>query len=99
MEFDEGLFRNIDLNSLLTLLVIYREQGVSKTAELLHVKQPAVSNTLAKLRNHFQDPLFVRHAHGVKPTAKAVELIQHLEPGFLQIQKALLIADHELPRS
>jgi DNA-binding transcriptional LysR family regulator len=93
MEFDPGLFRNIDLNSLFTLLVIYREQGVSKTAELMHVKQPAVSNTLAKLRSHFHDPLFVRHAQGVKPTAKATELIHHLETGFLEIQKALQIAD------
>ncbi|MCI8212676.1 LysR family transcriptional regulator [Pseudomonas sp. S25] len=92
MEFDESLFRNIDLNSLFTLLLIYREQGVSKTAELLHVKQPAVSNTLAKLRCHFHDPLFVRHAHGVKPTAKATEIIQHLEAGFQDIQNALLIA-------
>jgi DNA-binding transcriptional LysR family regulator len=94
MEFDPGLFRNIDLNSLLTLLVIYREQGVSKTAELMHVKQPAVSNTLAKLRSHFHDPLFVRHAQGVKPTAKATEIIKGLEPAFMEIQKVLRDAEN-----
>lgn len=92
MKFDERLFRNIDLNNLLTLLVIYREQGVSKTADLLNVKQPAISNTLAKLRCHFHDPLFIRHAQGVKPTAKATEIIRSLEPAFMEIQKVLLAA-------
>lgn len=93
MEFDERLFRTVDLNSLFTLLVIYREQGISKTADVLQVKQPAVSNTLAKLRCHFHDPLFIRHAHGVRPTVKATELIAHLERGFLEIQKALRVAE------
>lgn len=89
MCIDERVFSDIDLNSLLTLLVVYREQCVSKAAACLHVKQPAVSNTLAKLRNRFDDPLFIRHHRGMTPTEKTVEIVQCLGPAFLQIEKIL----------
>lgn len=86
---DERVFSDIDLNSLLTLLVVYREQCVSKAAERLNVKQPAVSNTLAKLRCQFADPLFIRHSRGVTPTPKAVAIVESLGPAFVQIEKTL----------
>lgn len=86
---NEQLFSDVDLNSLLTLLVVYREQCVTKAAECLNVKQPAVSNTLAKLRGQFGDPLFIRHCRGVTPTLRAIEIVEHLGPAFMQIQKVL----------
>ena len=49
MKLDETLFIEIDLNALFILLVVYRELGVTRAAERLNVKQPAISNTLAKL--------------------------------------------------
>lgn len=89
MELDERLFDDIDLNSLLTLLVIYQELGVTRAAQRLNVKQPAVSNTLAKLRCHFHDPLFERRARGFRPTPRATEIIQRITPAMLDIQKTL----------
>ncbi|RJG08732.1 LysR family transcriptional regulator [Pseudomonas cavernicola] len=58
MNFDERLFRTIDLNTLVTFMVVYRELGVSRAARKLNVTQPAVSNVLSKLRRRFGDPLF-----------------------------------------
>lgn len=87
MCIDERLFDDIDLNSLLTLLVVYREQCVSKAATCLQVRQPAVSMTLAKLRHLFGDPLFVRHSRGVTPTKKMTEIVEHLGPAFLELEK------------
>ncbi|KAF2395088.1 Nodulation protein D 2 [Pseudomonas frederiksbergensis] len=92
MKFDERLFLDIDLNSLLTLLVVYREQGVTKAAGRLEVHQPAVSNTLAKLRCYFCDPLFTRHCRTLLPTPKATEIVKRLEPALLEIQKVLMAA-------
>ncbi|MEW5713462.1 LysR family transcriptional regulator [Pseudomonas sp. SB113] len=89
MKLDEALFNEIDLNALFILLVVYRELGVTRAAERLNVKQPAISNTLAKLRIHFQDPLFVRHSRGLKPTPKANEIIRELAPALMKIQKIL----------
>jgi DNA-binding transcriptional LysR family regulator len=87
MKLDEALFIAIDLNALFTLLVVYRERGVTRAAERLNVKQPAISNTLAKLRIHFQDPLFIRHSRGLTPTPKANAIIRSLAPALMEIQK------------
>lgn len=87
MKLDEALFNDIDLNALFILLVVYRELGVTRAAERLNVKQPAISNTLAKLRIQFQDPLFVRHSRGLKPTPMANEIIRGLAPALMKIQK------------
>jgi DNA-binding transcriptional LysR family regulator len=92
MVLDEALFMETDLNALFTLLVVYRERGVSRAADRLNVKQPAVSNTLAKLRIHFNDPLFVRHAKGLTPTSKTNEIMRRLAPALMEIQKVLQVA-------
>ncbi|MCF5705388.1 LysR family transcriptional regulator [Pseudomonas syringae] len=89
MKLDEELFTEIDLNALFILLVVYRERGVTRAAQRLNIKQPAVSNTLAKLRIHFQDPLFIRHARGLTPTPKANEIMQGLTPALMKIQEVL----------
>ncbi|PBJ16479.1 HTH-type transcriptional regulator LeuO [Pseudomonas ogarae] len=89
MELDEALFTEIDLNALFILLVVYRERGVTRAAQRLNVKQPAVSNTLAKLRIHFQDPLFIRHSRGLTPTPKANEIMRGLAPALMKIQEVL----------
>lgn len=89
MKLHEELFADIDLNALFILLVVYRERGVTRAAERLNVKQPAVSNTLAKLRLHFHDPLFIRHSRGLTPTPKANEIMLKLAPALMQIQKVL----------
>ncbi|MBI3144688.1 MAG: LysR family transcriptional regulator [Pseudogulbenkiania sp.] len=53
---------------------IYKTRSVTRAAENLGVGQPAVSIALAKLREHFDDQLFVRIANGMEPTPMAREL-------------------------
>ena len=76
----------IDLNLLVCLNVLAEELNVTRAAHRLYLSQSAVSKNLAKLREQFDDPLFVRHAHGLKPTPKILSLkpkldnlINHLE--------------------
>lgn len=89
MLIDARLLHGIDLNSLLTFMVVYHEHSVSRAAECLNVTQPAVSNTLAKLRVYFSDPLFLRRAKTLVPTRCAHLIAGELTPAFLQIQIAL----------
>lgn len=63
--------RNIDLNLLLVFNTVYAERSMTLAAKKLGMTQPAVSNALARLRRHFDDPLFVRAGKGVKPTIEA----------------------------
>jgi DNA-binding transcriptional LysR family regulator len=68
----------IDLNLLVVLEAIYTEGGVSRAGEKLHIGQPAVSHALARLRDLFDDPLFVRDGRNLTPTPLARRLIDPL---------------------
>ena len=48
-----------DLNQLRTFVVLYELRSLTATAEFLHVTQPTVSYTLARLRERFGDDLFL----------------------------------------
>lgn len=65
----------MDLNLFVVFDAIYREGSVTKVAVLLNITQPAVSNNLSRLRQIFDDPLFVRSPAGMKPTPVADAII------------------------
>jgi DNA-binding transcriptional LysR family regulator len=67
---------DIDLNQLVLFQRLMVERRVSKVAESLGLTQPAVSNTLAKLRRQFGDELFVRTPTGMMPTPFAEQLAE-----------------------
>jgi DNA-binding transcriptional LysR family regulator len=69
----------LDLNLVFVAESLYRHQNVSRAAKELQVTQSAVSHALAKLREHFQDPLFVRVSKGVAPTDAAKALRASIE--------------------
>lgn len=64
----------IDLNLLVYLDVLLREQNVTRAASYLGITQPAMSNSLRRLRELFDDPLLVRTSEGMTPTGRALEL-------------------------
>lgn len=67
---------DIDLNQLVLFQQLMVERRVSRVAENLGLTQPAVSNTLAKLRRQFGDELFVRTPKGMLPTPFAEQLAE-----------------------
>jgi DNA-binding transcriptional LysR family regulator len=67
---------DIDLNQLVLFQQLMVERRVSKVAERMGLTQPAVSNTLAKLRRQFGDDLFVRTPTGMMPTPFAEQLAE-----------------------
>jgi DNA-binding transcriptional LysR family regulator len=91
MAINAQLLHGIDLNSLLTFLLVYHEHSVSRAAQRLNISQPAVSNTLAKLRVYFSDPLFTRDAKTLVPTLRARNIANELTPAFMHIQVALAL--------
>ncbi|WP_233834782.1 LysR family transcriptional regulator [Paraburkholderia sp. ZP32-5] len=83
------LLDNIDLKTLHLLLELHQTRSVSETAENLHVTQSSISMTLARLRKHFNDALFVRTSLGMEPTSLAEELIIRASEVSMKL-KALL---------
>ncbi len=66
--------RTLDLNLLKTLDALLDERSVTRAAARLALTQPAVSGMLNRLREHFDDPLFVRAQRGIVPTLRAEQL-------------------------
>jgi DNA-binding transcriptional LysR family regulator len=67
---------DLDLPHLRVFDVLLRERSLTKASRVLGVTQPALSKTLARLRRHFNDPLFVRVSLRMEPTAKALTLAE-----------------------
>lgn len=65
----------IDLNLFAVFDAIYTAGNLTKAADILCITQPAVSNSLARLRDMLNDPLFVRTGHAMTPTPVAQNLI------------------------
>ena len=80
---------NIDLKLLAVVTELHKTRSVSQTAENLDLSQSAISMSLAKLRKHFNDPLFVRTSSGMDPTPHAVELSGLLKNAENLLQTAL----------
>ena len=51
---------SFDLNLFVIMNSIYTEGSLTKAAEVVGITQPAVSNALSRLREKFDDELFVR---------------------------------------
>lgn len=73
----------IDLNLLVTLQILLEEESATRAAKRLHLSPSALSKSLNRLREALDDPLFLRTAHGLKPTAHALQLKLKL-PDILQ---------------
>lgn len=78
-------YRKLDLYHLLVLSTLLEECNVSRTAERLSVSQPAISKSLAKLRDVLEDPLFERGKGQLVPTERALSLKPKLERIFEQV--------------
>ncbi len=80
---------DIDLNLLLVFDRMLTEKRVSAVAQGLGLSQPAISNALARLRRLFGDELFLRTAHGMEPTAFALQLAEPVSYAMATLHGAL----------
>ncbi|MCM5680038.1 LysR family transcriptional regulator [Schlegelella sp. S2-27] len=79
----------LDLNLLVVFNHLLAERSVSRVAEKLGVSQPAVSNSLAKLRKQFADELFLRTPRGMEPTPFADQLAGSVGYALAMIQSGI----------
>jgi DNA-binding transcriptional LysR family regulator len=71
-------------------VALYDELSVSRAARRLGMSQPAVSKALRRLRETFDDPLFVRGPSGIVPTPRAHEIVRAARTHLQQLQEGLL---------
>jgi len=86
-------FRQLDLNLLRVLAAIHRTASVTQAGKALSLSQPATSNALARLRDFFEDELFVRSPSGLKPTRLCEKLAPAVTAQLLMMES--LVTGHE----
>ncbi|NJO39404.1 MAG: LysR family transcriptional regulator [Cyanobacteria bacterium CRU_2_1] len=84
----------IDLNLLVVFDALMTEHHVTRAGQKIGLSQPATSNALSRLRDLFDDELFVKTPDGMQPTPKAIVLSQPIHQILLQVQSALT---HDTP--
>lgn len=67
-------FNKLDLNLLVALDALLSLQSISRAAEQLNMSQSAMSNALARLREHLGDELLVQVGRKMAPTPRALAL-------------------------
>ncbi|HVW67985.1 MAG TPA: LysR family transcriptional regulator [Steroidobacteraceae bacterium] len=81
-------FASLDLNLLRVFDAIYSARSVTTASSTLHLTQPAVSKQLNRLREIFDDPLFVRTIDGMAPTPRAEALAGPIHRALIEVRSA-----------
>lgn len=79
----------IDLNLFVVFDTIYAEGGITRAGRRLNLSQPAISHALGRLREVFDDPLFVRHGHAMTPTPLARRLVEPVRQALRGLEVTL----------
>jgi LysR family nod box-dependent transcriptional activator len=80
--------QKLDLNLLVLFNSLLNHENVSRAASELNLTQPAVSNALSRLRQHFEDDLFVMTGRRMAPTPLADSLREPIS-SFLELSKSI----------
>lgn len=99
MAAPQGL-QGLDANLLRYLLALLEHGHVRQAAEGVGLSQSGMSRALARLREHFADPLFISTGRGLRPTPFALSLRPALRSAFAELDRlASARADFDAGRS
>jgi DNA-binding transcriptional LysR family regulator len=73
-DFTNAELRRLDLTLLLVFLGLLKHRKATAVASELGLTQSGVSQALKRLRDIFNDELFLRRPHGLDPTGLAIKL-------------------------
>jgi DNA-binding transcriptional LysR family regulator len=79
----------VDLNLFTVFDAIYTEGSVTRASHKLNLTQPAISHALGRLRQIFNDPLFVRQGHAMVSTPLARNIIEPIRRSLRGLEVTL----------
>lgn len=83
-------YNRLDLNLLVALDAILAEGSITRAAAKLGLSQSAMSSALKRLRDFFDDPLFVQLGRQTIPTPLAAELSGPIRSILLEVQSNII---------
>jgi DNA-binding transcriptional LysR family regulator len=91
--------RRLDMTQLLVMSALMRHRKLTVVAREIGLTQSAISHILKRLRDTFQDELFLRRPTGMEPTARAFALEPIINDILHQTTLALQIEQSFDPRT
>src|SRR5450830_1762892 len=88
---------DIDFKLLMVFDAVLRCGSLTLAADNLGITQPAISKSVQRLREYFDDPLMVRTTKGMEPTPKALELAPSVREILEVFRNKLEFAPEFLP--
>ncbi len=82
---NKNVFRKLDFQHIAVFVSLFETKNAKQTSYALNISQPTVSYCLKKLRECFDDPLFIVTGNGFTPTLQA----QEIEPYLRNVIEAL----------
>ncbi|CAN7740555.1 LysR substrate-binding domain-containing protein [Variovorax sp. LjRoot290] len=82
-------FHNFDLNLLVALDVLLKERSVTRAAEALSLSPSAISNSLSRLREYFDDDLLVQIGRKMELTPRAEGLREAVRDLLLRFDSTI----------
>lgn len=83
----------MELLQLQYFLLLAKQQHVTRTAEMLHISQPALSLTIKKLESELGVPLFVRTGRNITLSPYGEAFRQYAEEAFLALENGKQMID------
>ncbi len=87
--------KNQELNLLYIFDAIMTEGSVTRAANRLAMTQPAVSNAVARMRDVWKDPLFIKSGRQIEPTAFALSLWDQVKEPMYYLANAVNSSDFD----
>ncbi len=88
-DYDKAKLRRLDLTVLLIFLGLMRTRKAVDVAGELGLTNSSISHALRRLRDVFDDELFLRRPHGLEPTAFAERIEPDVRRAVDAVQSAL----------
>jgi LysR family nod box-dependent transcriptional activator len=87
-------FNKLDLNLLVALDAMFTLRSVSRAAEQLHMSQSALSSSLARLRDYFDDELLVQVGRQMELTPRAEALQEAVRDVLVRVNTTIIATPH-----
>jgi LysR family transcriptional regulator, nod-box dependent transcriptional activator len=82
-------YRRLDLNLLIALDALLVDQSVTRAAARLNITQPAMSGSLARLREYFEDPLVIQVGRHMELTPLAQSMVDPIHDVIMRIDSLI----------
>jgi LysR family nitrogen assimilation transcriptional regulator len=88
MQAEQGRLGHMDIRRLKSFIVIVDTGSITRAADVLHIAQPALSQQLAALEDHFRQKLLIRSQQGVTMTEAGKAVYRHAQIILRQMEQA-----------